>query len=166
MRFHLNESAPQAAVHAGLVVGVAAIILSVASFLGACQQSRVQSTVEPVRTADMDSPKQQLIDSTTQGDRQKARSALLADLAGRYKGIDTSIHGVGAVKHDVAFAKLMREWSPIHFEPEDLKAIAGTPSSETAEEVVYHFDNGIDSSTWKFKVRGKTILGVEFVPGE
>ena len=60
----------------------------------------------------------------------------------------------------------MMEWNPIHCSAEDLKSIAGKPTRENADMLFYAFDNGTDGAYWRFTVKGGTIFGVEYIPGD
>lgn len=102
----------------------------------------------------------------TRQDWLDAKSALVADLKIRFSGVDARATGSEADRHGKTFSDLMVEWNPIRFSPNDLKAIAGAPTNETANELRYDFDNGWDGSYWKFKVEGDTIVSVTYTPGD
>ena len=95
-----------------------------------------------------------------------AKAALIESLKTRFSGIDAKVTGSEADRHGKTFSDLMMEWNPIRFSPNDLKAIAGVPTSETAGELRYDFDNGMDGSYWMFKFEGDTIVSVTYTPGD
>ena len=105
-------------------------------------------------------------EATTRQTWLVAKAALIESLKTKFKGIDAKVTGSEAVRHGKTFSDLMMEWNPIRFSPNDLKAIAGAPTSETADELRYDFDNGMDGSYWKFKFEGDTIVSVTYTPGE
>ena len=102
----------------------------------------------------------------TRQDWLDAKSALVADLKIRFTGIDAKVTGAKADEHNKKFSKLMMEWNPIHASPNDLKTIAGAPTSETPTELNYNFDNGMDGSYWKFEIADDTITGIDYTPGD
>lgn len=110
--------------------------------------------------------RQRLAEAKTRGDVVRAQEALVAQLKKRYGGIDASLHGPDAVPHYIRFSRLMREWNPLHFSADDLKAIAGTPTKETLERIKYRFDKGDVASVWRFNLQGGMIRGVEYIPGD
>ena len=102
----------------------------------------------------------------TRQDWLDAKSALVADLKSRFSGIDAKVTGDKANEHCKKFSNLMMEWNPIHASPNDLKTVAGAPTSETPKELNYNFDNGWDGSYWKFKIADDTIVGIDYTPGD
>jgi hypothetical protein len=97
---------------------------------------------------------------------QRAKGKWIADLRTRYKGIDVRADQSKIGSHASHFGELMREWNPILCSVDDLKSIAGKPTRETVDMLEYHFNRGITTYTWRFKIVAGTIFGVEYLPGE
>lgn len=92
--------------------------------------------------------RQQCVDADSEEELEIARKALVADLKHRYAGIDCHTPPDKIGPHNILFRQLMQEWNPIGLTIDDLKAIAGKPTKETADSVVYTFDMGDKARTW------------------
>ena len=97
---------------------------------------------------------------------REAKTALVANLKVRFAGINAKVTGAEADQHGKQFSELMIEWNPIMFSPQDLIAIAGQPTSQTASVLHYSFDNGLDGSYWQFEIMDDTIVGIKYTPGD
>lgn len=110
--------------------------------------------------------RQQYITAKTRQDWLKAKDEWVTDLKTRYAGIDASVMGPPAAENDARFSRLMREWNPIHCSVQDLKSVAGNPTSETADSLEYIFDNGLEASGWRFTISAGDIQGLQYIPGD
>ena len=91
------------------------------------------------------------------------RASRVADLASRYGGkINTGATGNEIIPCIQQAASLMDEWNPIGYALEDVKAIMGTPTSESADLIEYRLDTGWGGSVWVFLLDEGSIVGVRF----
>lgn len=109
---------------------------------------------------------QSYVEAETLEEVGATRVALVNALKEKYSGIDSHIRGADAIAHERRFVQLMREWSPVLFSVQDIESIAGTPNEVGEEAIVYVFDNGLESSEWRFAVAGGIIMGIEYIPGD
>jgi hypothetical protein len=133
------------------------------------ETEKIQMHSEPIReSTGTDELRHAYITAKPGRDMTNARRALVENLTERYGGIDASVlEQPGATEHLVRFSRLMKEWNPIHFYLDDLKAIAGKPTKETPEEVEYWFYGGGDApAVWRFTLDNDLIVGVRYFLGQ
>lgn len=166
MLYRTNAQRRSTIVGRSVLIGFVASACWAAMPLVACQRGTVLSGSTESRNISMNSARQQYVEASTPKQVRMAQQSLVAELRMRYGGIDASVSGANVVPHEIAFSKLMRDWSPIFFSVRDIKSIVGAPTSESSQAIEYIFDNGLEASGWRFDVAGEMIMGVEYLPGD
>jgi hypothetical protein len=99
----------------------------------------------------------------TDDERRAIRDELIPHLKRRFSGIDCHASPDQQAAQLLAFRLLLREWPRrVGYSIEDLKAIAGKPSSETDDEVTYTFGTGKEAASWTFQ--GRPVIKRVFSP--
>lgn len=98
------------------------------------------------------------------GDPSNTWHKFYQDLEKRYRGkIDTSARGEASDRSLQEFLRLMREWMPLGFDVDELKAIAAPPTEESPDSITYHFPGTMYGGGYRFRTRNKIIIAVEAV---
>jgi hypothetical protein len=89
------------------------------------------------------------------------KASIVARLKSRYGGkISAAAKGGAASEQAAVVRRLMREWNPIGFAPDDVREIMGRPSMESESALRYDFDQGFNGWIWEFLLDDGMVTGV------
>lgn len=84
----------------------------------------------------------------------------ITELSPKVSGARTGDHGRDAV---VAMHQLLQQWTPVGKPVTEVKSMLGTPSEETATQLVYRFDDGDQAYEWTMPVANGAIASMSKV---
>jgi hypothetical protein len=138
-----------------LVIGMICAALAGCGRPPEASEAAKSSTQSPATKQHADIPATAAQQTPMKNDEQPLPT--VTELAPKVSGVRTGTQGRDAV---VAMHQLLQQWTPVGKRVEDVKAILGTPSEESATQLVYRFDDEDQAYEWTLPLKNGSIASI------